>query len=478
MTLRTKPLAALLAGALSLSGLAGCDLVDPTNVDNPALTDDAVLGTPGPLSGFLAGLERQTSIVMNEFVPIAEIGSDNYDNTQSFFNSSFDNLDLRFQDSDINDLLFELNRLRELSSYAYTTVLEADEDATDNQVAEAYYFHALANLYLGEVFVAAPDTADGTPVEPEVLIQAAIDDLDTALGLSSDAQKEVGYRLLQARAYHALGDQANATALAREVLTSDADYVRFAEYGVDLNSVIEDAVFDRATFDDLQPLPRLDFLDPKYNETTGEDDIAYLKAEEAYFILIEGELADGDVEGAKDFMQDLLGLVASRPTDSFSDQTEGRTQASPGSRPDSTNYVVRASAADPAREGLVLYRGGGSVTVPAVSGTSVTSDDVEALSSVEAAVETLYLLRQEVFFGEGRRFLDLGIKLPLSENESISNPNVDAGPLTTAVIPDPINAIRTQLDAFSIDGDVVTIAVNVNRVLAQNRSNPALVPFL
>ena len=486
MSLRTKPLAALLAGALSLSGLTGCDLVDPTDVENPALTEEAVLGTPRPLAGFIAGLERQTSLMFNEFVVIAEIGSDNYVNTQTFFNSSFDNLDIRFQDSDVNSLLFDLARLRELALFARTTVLEADPAATDNQIAETYYFSALADLYLGETFVAAPPAPDEAPVEPEVLIQSAIDHLDTALELSTDAEKEVGYRLLQARAYYALGDRENARSLAQQVIDADADYVRFARYGTDLGNTFEGAIFDRSTLDDLQPLPRLDFLDPKYNSVVGDDDIPYLKGEEAYLILIEAELADGDLDGAKELMKDLLDLVATRPVEAVIDQTEGRA-----SRPDTTSVQVRASADDPFIEGLVLDRNeldrnddGNdtpiAVRVPSISGTSVTEEAVDNLNNIVDALTVLYLMRQEIFIAEGRRFLDMGVRLPLSENEQISNPNVDAGPLTTAFIPDPINAIRTQLDAFTVDAanpNLVTIDLNLNRIIAENRGNDALVPF-
>ena len=475
MSYRTKFLAALVAGTVSLSGLAGCDLVDPTEVDNPALTEEAVLSTPRPLTGFIAGLERQTGLMLNEFVPIAEIGSDNYQNTQTFFNTSFDNLDIRFQDGDINSLLFDLGRLRELAIFGYTTVREADEDATDNQVAEAYYFEALANVYLGQAFVAAPAEPDGPAAEPSVLLQNAVAGLNTALDLSTDAEKEVGYRLLQARAYYALGDRANARALAQQVIDADPDYVRFARYGIDLGNDFEGAIFDRSTFDDLQPLPRLDFLDPKYNEIVGDDDIAYLKAEEAYLILIEDALAGDDLPRAKSLMNSLIALVDSRPVESFVDQTEGRA-----GRPNATTIQVRASAADPFFEGLVLDRRAAEVTVPSISGTSVTEETVDGLSNVVDALTVLYLMRQEIFIAEGRRFLDLGIRLPLSENEQVSNPNVDIGPLTTAFIPEPINGIRTLLDAFSVDtanANLITVNLNLNRIIAENRGNDALVPF-
>jgi hypothetical protein len=125
---------------------------------------------------------------------------------------------------------------------------------------------------------------------------------------------------------------------------------------------------------------------------------------------------------------------------------------------------------------LVLTRQGTAVSVPTVSGTSVTDARVDAISSVEEGVEVLYLLRQEIFISEGRRLIDLGIKLPVSDDEALSNENVSEGAATQPIIPSFLPA-GGELDAFTVDGMQVTIQRNLNRILAQNRTASEVVPF-
>ena len=94
-----------------------CDFIDPTeNVQNPNLTIDAVLGTPNPMAGWRVGTERQMAIAYNGLVTIAELGSDNYVNTETFFNQQFDKLNISYQDADVNTLQFRLADLRESGS--------------------------------------------------------------------------------------------------------------------------------------------------------------------------------------------------------------------------------------------------------------------------------------------------------------------------------------------------------------------------
>ncbi|MGB3544179.1 hypothetical protein [Rubrivirga sp.] len=466
------------SGAFALGAalaLAGCDFGNPATVFNPNLTEDNVLSTPRPLTAWTAGLERQAALALSGTIPGAEILSDNYVNTFTFFNQQFDGLNISYTESDINTMLFRWSDLRESAIFGHQVVAERDADATPDAIAQNYFYEGIANLYLGQLFVGAPLEGGGVPGPPEQLIGQAIGAFDQALATTTDTDARVGYQLARARAYHAIGDRANAVADAQAVLDADADFLLAIRYneneGSGLSSFIEDAIYDRAGSDDLQPLPRLDFLDPKL--ALGNDDVAVplLKAEEASLILIEAALATADLEGAKGIMNDLLALVAARPVARVNDAAEGRT-----GRPDTEGFEVRASAADPFRSGLVLARDQ-DVPVPSVSGTSVTADDVAALGTVEDAVETLYLMRQEIFIAEGRRMFDLGVRFPLSENEVLVNSNVELGPLTTPFVPAPLEPLRTQFDDFSTDGTRVTVSVNLNRVLSQNRSDPALVPF-
>ena len=476
-----------LLGALGLGLLLpGCDLFDPTGVDNPNLTEDEALGSDRPLRFWIQGLESQLAIAFSNYVTEAEIASDNYQNTATFFDQELDLLSLTFTNANVENTLFTFSDLRQSARFGRDVVAENDEGATDGEVAETYFFEAVANVVLGQAFVAAPLEASGPLAPPEDHLQAAVAALDQALALQPDADRRTGYLLLQARAHYALGERGAAVQAAQAALAADPDYVRYVVFdpgaGLAFNNDLEGALFDRASFDDLQPLPRLDFLDPKYALTGGADaPIPFVKAEEAHLILAEAALATSDLPGAQRQMKALLDLVDTRPVGTVDDNAEGRTERAPGSRPNTADFVVRASPDDPFVPGLVLTRNGAGVTVdvPTVSGTSVTDADVDALAGVEGAVELLYLLRQQVFFAEGRRMFDLGIRFPVPEAEVLQNDNLTSADLAEGVVPAPLQPFRTQFDAFTVDADAgeATVLVNLNRVIAENRADDALVPF-
>ena len=56
---------------------SGCDLVDPTEVTNPNLTEEAILNTNNPMTPWVAGVKRQLALTVNAHVTFLEIGSDN-----------------------------------------------------------------------------------------------------------------------------------------------------------------------------------------------------------------------------------------------------------------------------------------------------------------------------------------------------------------------------------------------------------------
>jgi hypothetical protein len=121
--------------------------------------------------------------------------------------------------------------------------------------------------------------------------------------------------------------------------------------------------------------------------------------------------------------------------------------------------------------------------VAPISNTSVTDAMVDDVSNAQEAWELYYLLRQEIFMAEGRRFVTFGIKAPVPFNEAQINENIAPGsPATQAIVPDYItNAIQEEgvtLDSFSYDPEAgeATIDVNMNRVLANNRNQVS--PFL
>lgn len=463
----------------SLAFTPGCDLLDPTEVVNPNLTKDAVLKTANPMAAWLLGLERQTAIVLNEHVTIAEIATDNYDNTRTYFNQNLDPLNIIFTDQDINTLQFSIADLRESAVFGLTEVKAADVNTTSDQEAELYFYKGYAELLAGELFVALPAEPNGAAVAPTENLNLAIADFKKALELTTNIESKVSYNLALARAYHRLGDKANATTFAAAAIAGNPDFVRFVRFDnpQGLTNEMELAIFDRNTFDDLQPLPRLDFLDPKYHGTGPVDyPIAIQKIEEAHLILAEAALANNSLSEAKTHLKNTLAVVNTRNKETFSDVADGRTESAPGSRPNKANILVAASPTEVPRPGLVLERQAASINVPVISGTSITAVGVDLNLSIDAALEMLYLMRQEIFIAEGRRMIDLGIKFPVSEIESLSNTNITTEQ-TTGYIPAFIP--KDQLDAFTYNATtkIAVIAVNMNKVLVSNKTSPDVLPF-
>lgn len=471
----------------SLLMFSSCSLLDPMEVVNPNLTEDNILGTGSAMIPWINGMERQLALTYNEIVTGNEIASDNYVNTKTYFNQSFDGPVFNNTDNDIDDLLYAISRLRETAKYGLDVVKPSDESTTLDQEAELYFYKGLSHILLAEYFVSAPSVPNGTPVSPSEQIGLAIEDLKTALNITTNANNEIGYNIALARAYHRVGDKANARIYANAAINQSSDYVRFVQYD-GLNTPaneMQDALVDRGTFDDLQPLPRLDFLDPKYYAITASDDskIPLLKIEEAHLILAEANLSDG-ISGlplALTNIQNVLGIVDNRPKATFDDRVEGRTQDSPGSRPNKAGVTVAAGPGELQIPGLVLERQNPTVTVPTISGSSINSLNVTVANyaTIDAALELLYLVRQEIFFAEGRRFTDLGLRYPVSYDEIVSNPNINVGdPATIGQIPSFI-PLAKGMDAFTYDANAgtVVISTNMNKVLVANKSNPAIVPF-
>lgn len=480
-------LTALLGMVLLGVGMTGCDLLDPTNTENPDVLERDFLEFPNAMQSWLTGLERQTSITLENMIVPAEIASDNYVNTQTFFNQFMDRLLLDFTDDDVEDALLESAELREMAEFGLDVVAREDEATTDDQIAELWFYKAVAHIYTGEWYHLAPADSAGEAVPSSVQFQEAVSALQNAIDLTTNTSNAAGYHILLSRAYRDLGDRANARQHAETALTMDPDYVRFARYdnvnGPDND--VQDALFTRGTFDDLQPLIRLDFLDPKFfigaNPAPGDDeesDIAYVKAEEAHLIIAEAQLAEGNIDGARRTMRTLVDLVDSRPTSQLTDIREDRTQDNPGSRPNTAGWEIAFSPEGAFHTDLVIPRRE-ATSIPVISGTAVTDDLIDRQATVEAALETVYRLRQEIFIAEGRRMYDLGIQWPVPQVETLNNPSISEGPATEGVVPDFLPP-GSEFDAWtSIDFDSkqATLMHNLNRLLVQNRSSDHVVPF-
>ena len=129
------------------------------------------------------------------------------------------------------------------------------------------------------------------------------------------------------------------------------------------------------------------------------------------------------------------------------------------------------------RSGLIIDRRPPHlISVAPISGTSVTQAMIDGLDNHDSALELVYLMRQEIFFSEGRRPADLGIRLPLCEVEAAHT--ADAATFTEAWIPAFVPR-NYGLDEFTVDekAKTVTIAHNMNRVIVENARSADVVPF-
>ncbi len=463
----------------AIFALVGCtnnfdDAVDFTSVENPNLSESSVVGQPNSARIWLLGIEREMSFALNEILILAELGSDNYVNTQTFFSQFLDDLDIRVTDPDIRDTQFRIARMREAAKFGLEQVGPADPEYTDAIQAEYNFFEGMSYLFSGMYFSGLPQEELGVIISSDENYASAIVSLDAAIALNPKPE----YYLAKARANYYLGNKTEAVEAANQALALDDDFAREAMFDAanGPTNTMEDALFGRATFDDFQPLPTLDFLDPKYSRFTDAQDpsVYYLKAEEAHLILAEANITDGSIPLAQANLEDLLSLVSNREVRTITDVTEGRTQVAPGSRPDNSTVVVNG------RSGLVLDRQAGDIMVASISGTSLTQDEIAAMSTEDDALELLYRTRQEIFIAEGLRFVDMGIKLVVAQNEILQNPNVSEGDSATVpVIPSFIESVIPDLDAITYDAaaGVATTVINVNEILVANKESDLVLPF-
>ena len=469
---------ALLLGALT--GVAACDFLDPTDVENPRTTIDDLAAAENPTASLLPGLRAQMARLVASAGVLTEVVSDNFSIHGTGLTKAYD-FPADVGPSTVNSttsstgLYWNAQELKALANFVIDEIAPGDATATTGDLAEAHYYRGMAYLMLGENFSVAPVEPDGLPESAEQLIDRAIADLDLA------AEFGVAAEAALARAYRWRGNQTEAAASANAVLAAEADFLFLQGYdAVSLNNQPYVFLVLRA-LQEMQPLPRLDFLDPKYLDR--EQEIAIAKAEEMHLILAEIALVNDDLAGAGAALRDAINLAQSRTTTDF-DDGDARTNGDLSLRPRDASIEVRADASSPYRTGLVLQRPG-IVTQSVVSGTSLDADSVAALATADEMWHAFHLARQEILFLEGRRMADLGIRLPMMLREIDSNPNIaigDAG--TESVVPTYIPA-NDEMDLYTpallYDGEgldanlietQVTMLHDMNRILADNRVSP------
>ena len=458
--------------------MASCDLVTPDNIINPNVDEEAFLDSDNPMETWVNGAEKELALRMSDFVELMEILSDNYFNNYTRSSKVFDIPQLLYTDADVTNLQRHVGALREMADYGLTTVAKADANTTNEQRFHLLYIKAYSFLLAGDFFRALPAKSGGDVVEWDGHLKAAMEVLDQALPLAQNDEQKAFIHTLYARAAHRMGDREKAVAHARQALACSGDFCRQVLFD-SKNGVLNGA--QEAIWSDwFQPLPRLDFLDPKYFQMSSTDQcpITIAKAEENYLILAEAALAENNLTEAKAQLSALLRLVKARPVQvDINDQLEGRYNGGLKAFPNDPAYRVQASPSDSLRSTLIIDRRPPFlISIPYISGTSVTQAMIDGLDNHDSALELLYLMRQEIFFAEGRRPADLGIRLPLCEVEAVSLGNADV--YTEAFIPSfvPRNG---GLDDFTVDDEAktVTITYNMNKVLVEHARTAEVVPF-
>jgi len=465
-----------------LSLLSGCkdfaESLDFTEVINPNLSESSVVGQPNSAQIWKAGIEREISRTLNEILILAELGSDNYANTQTFYSQFLDNLDIRTTDPDIRDTQNEIARIAKMAEFGLSSVGPGDPEYTQEVEAEYHFYLGLSRLYAAMYFSELSQETLGVPQNSSSNYDSAIASFNSAIGIVSKPE----YHLALARAHYYLGNKDEAVKAAGDAITLDSDFIRSARFDEkeEPSNTMESALYERGTFDDFQPLPTLDFLDPKYSFLTPDVDpsVHILKAEEAYLILAEASHANNDLSGMKSNLISLFDVIASREIRIIDDSGETR-----GDQENAVDDDIRPSGSDDTvngRSGLVLDRTSGDVSIPSVSGTSLTADEISSMEINDKSLELVYQTRQEVFIAEGLRFVDMGVKLVINENEILQNDNIkDGDPGTIPVIPTFIDSVKNDLDAFTYDKEngIATTKININEILVANKNSEQVLPF-
>ncbi len=475
----TKTLA---TGALAIMSLASCDLVTPGDIINPNVDEDAFKKTDNALQTWVNGTNSTFATTVSKFVELTEILSDDYFNNYSMSSKVFDFPTLLYTDQDVTTLQRGVGSLREMALNGLNNIAKADKSMTTSQEFNLRYIEGYSYLLAGELFT-------GLPVENGGVVKSWSDNLDKAietftacLPLAQTDDDRAFVNTLLARACYKLGDKRRAVDYANAALRLSPTFTKQVTFDGknSVDNIFQGYIYGSPYGTAFQPLPRLDFLDPKYFQTDDpleQRPICIAKAEEPYLIIAEAQIADGDLQAAKETLAKLLQLVKARPVQKgVNDQLEQRDNGGYKKYPDSALFKVAASATDSLRSNLVLDRKAPHlIDIPYVSGTSVTGAMIDRCGSLDDLLQLLYLMRQEIFFGEGRRAADLGLRLPVCEIEAANTP---ADNYTKAQIP-PFIPLNQDMDAFTIDNEAKTVVIkyNMNKVIVENKNSEYVAPF-
>jgi hypothetical protein len=476
-------------GLFAVLAVPACELINAWDVQNPSITDDnlrsnATGGTVAVVSGVRRNLARAVGIQSL----VGDLVSDNLDNRTSFYDNNLTFPRNILPTSFTYDAAYSnMLQLNALADFGLAVIAPIDKTVTSDQIAEIHFHKGMALLLLGENYSKFPIVEGGQAVTSATAITNAVTEFNTALPLigaasaATQAMRANCYMGL-ARAYRMLGNKVSAASAANSALavaasgtfTGGATYVFNAAQDATNGptSTLLAALVTRVS-NDIQPNPRLDFLDPKL--TVNTQPMPVLKAEEMHLILAEVALAGGDLAGARTSMSNAVALALTRAKTSFKDN-DTRT-----ARPNNSAMTLFTDDAHtyPAIAGLIVARSGATINVPTITSTSQTAASIANLATIAAGngtspntmrfehIRMLYLLRQEMFFGEGRRMSDLGVRLPVPVAQLNGNPNIAGTGGDVVVVPAYIPP-SDEWRFFTIAGTVVTVKWDMNKEVATN----------
>lgn len=373
---------------------SACELLSPSEVENPNVVESDFANSPDAMNTWVNGTNARFAVALAKFSEFTGLLSDDLYNNSSRSSKGYDVLDIRYTDGEVTNLSTHIGRLLQMSDYGLQTLAQKDEKTTSDQLFNLHYIRIYACLLGAENFVALPTEARGEVLDRNAMAKCALAEVDAAQASASNNEQKALLALLQARAYRLLGDLEHAVSSAQKSLSLAGQMVYQVQFdGLNgfANSLQELIASDLFTI-----LPRLQEQKAKFPmDAYWNQPIAFAKSEEAWLIQAEAYIAGNDYVAARSAFASLLDLIGTRNA--------------------------------------------------TISATSVLPSDIEAAQSKVQMLELLYLLRQEVFFGEGRRSSDLGIRLPLSEVEYNDHNNLPTE-YTQPVIPAFLLEIRNEID--------------------------------
>lgn len=387
------------------SCLSSCDLLSPEEVLNPNVAASDFATSSQAMKVWVNGTQANLAVAVATFAENTGLLSDDLFNNSSRSSKTYDQLDILYTDNEVFKLSTHVGKMLQMTEFGLNTIAQNDEKTTQSELFTLRYIRALAYLLGGENFVALPREAHGQVMTSTELLGEALKELDLAATLAETNEQKAIVEIFRARALRGLGQLKEAATHADLSLTLADDVALCVQF--DALHGYSNSLHEYIAADFFTVATQLLFEKAKFPSASYWDlPLAIAKSEEAYLILAESAALDNNLSEAQKQLSALTQLVAKRVASAATEK--------------STSVTILAD-----------------VTAQIASATDRLS-----------MLTLIYDLRQQVFFGEGRRSSDLGIRLPISQVEFNEYGNLPQA-YTQPVIPAYLQGIRTELDQHS-----------------------------